>query len=78
MQNPVCGTDPGLPDALKNHLNDLFNQSLRISALADALNAIVDAEDMQDLATAIAQRLAEATSDLSHGLDSVAIDRVLA
>lgn len=76
--NQISENNPGLPDALENHLAGLFNQSLRISALADALNAIIDAEDMQDLATAIAQRLAEATGDLSHGLDSVKIDRMLA
>lgn len=78
MQNPVCGTTPGLPDAMQAHLGRMFTLSLRISALADALNAIVDAEDMQDLAIQIAQRLSEITGDMSHGLDSAMLDRVLA
>lgn len=78
MQNPSCGTDPGLPAALKIHLTGCFNQSLRISALADALNAIVDAEDMRDLAVQIAQKLSETTGNLSHDLDSVALARAVA
>lgn len=55
---------------LEDHLNQMFALSLRASALAVALSAIVDDPDLNDTALQIALALSDVTSKLSIGLDS--------
>lgn len=63
---------------LQGHLSHIFDLSLRASALADALSAIVNVSDLEDLAERIAQSLSEITGDISNGLDSDELMRVSA
>lgn len=63
---------------LQGHLSHIFDLSLRASALADALNAIVNVSELEGLAERIAQTLSEITGDISNGLDSVELMRMSA
>lgn len=56
--------------ALQAHLGRMRSFAVKAQALADALNALADDAEFQEVSIEIAQALSSITSDIAAGLDA--------
>gem|GEM_PF-3082631 len=68
--NEVKGSGGTMPPGLRGHLSRMFTLSLQAEALANSLNAIIGASDLEDVRVEITIALAKIAAALSEGLDT--------
>lgn len=78
MQNPSCGTDPGLPAALAAHLSDLFGRACQLTSLTTALEHLLEAENGRHFSAGLASVALDFCLEIERGLEPGLLEEVAA